>query len=55
VIAAAQSRALDVWLRHLKILADLLGKIVVDFVVARDAGSFLGGPIYVNGVVATFT
>jgi hypothetical protein len=32
---------LDVWLRHLKIFADLLGEIIVDFVVARDAGAFL--------------
>ncbi len=31
------ARPLDVWLRHLKIFADLLGEIVVDFVVARDA------------------
>ena len=46
--------ARDVWLRHLKIFADLLGEIVVDFVVARDAGGFLGGAIHVNRVVATF-
>jgi hypothetical protein len=46
---------LDVWLRHLKILADLLGEIVVDFVVARDAGGLLGGTIHVNRVVATLT
>ena len=53
--AAAYAEALDVWLRHLKIFADLLGQIVVDFVVARDAGGFLGGAIHVNRVVATLT
>ena len=46
---------LDVWLRHLKIFADLLGEIVVDFVVARDAGGFPGGAIHVNRVVAALT
>ena len=42
-----------VWLRHLKVFADLLGEVVVDFVVARDAGAFLGGAIQVDRVVAT--
>ena len=53
--AAGDAQALDVWLRHLKIFADLLGEIVVDFVVARDAGGSLGGAIHVNRVVATLT
>ena len=44
---------LDVWLRHLKISADLLGEIVVNFVVAGDAGAFPSGAIHVNRVVAT--
>ena len=46
---------LEVWLRHVKIFADLLGEIVVDLVVARDAGGSLGGAIHVNRVVATLT
>jgi hypothetical protein len=46
---------LDVWLRYLKIFADLPGEIVVDFVVTRDAGRFLGGAIDVDRVVATLT
>jgi hypothetical protein len=39
----------------LKIFADLPGEIVVEFVVARDAGGFLGGAIHVDRVVATLT
>ena len=42
-------------MRHLKIFADLLGELVVDFVVARDAGAFLGGAIHIKRVVATLT
>ena len=42
-------------MRHLKIFADLLGEIVVDFVVARDAGGFPSGAVHVNRVVATLT
>ena len=51
----AERRTLDVSLRHLKIFADLLGEIVVDFVVARDARGFLGGAIHVDRVVAALT
>lgn len=47
------SSELDVWLRHQKIFADLPGKIVVDFAVARDAGGLVGGAIHVDRVVAT--
>ena len=46
---------LDVWLRDLKIFANLLGELVVDFVVAGDAGGSLGGAIHVDRVVAAFT
>ena len=53
VTPAAETQALDVWLRHLKIFANLPGEIVVDFVVARDAGRLLRGAIHVNRVVAT--
>ena len=49
----ALTGALDVWLRHQKIFANLLREIVVDVVAARDAGGLLGGPIHVNRVVAT--
>jgi hypothetical protein len=39
-------------LRNLKISADLPGEFVVDFVVARNTGSLLGGATYINRVVA---
>jgi len=56
VTAARGSFAtLDVWLGHLKILADLPGEVVVDFAMARNAGGFLGGAIQVNRVVASLT
>jgi hypothetical protein len=47
--------ALDVWLRYLRIFADLPREIVVDFVVTRDAGRFLGDAIDIDRVVATLT
>ena len=46
--------ALGVWLRHLKILANLLGQVVVDFVMAWDAGGFLRGAVHLDRVVTAF-